>query len=46
MQREDKPGQIPMILPCHDSVFLAAAVPHCVLASLRLCVNRLFWIQA
>jgi hypothetical protein len=46
MQREEKPGQIPMILSCHDSVFLVAAVPHCVLASLRLCVNRLCWVQA
>ena len=46
MQREEKPGQILMILSCHDSVCLAAAVPHCVLASLRLCVNCPSWVQA
>src|ERR1035437_4719838 len=46
MQREEKPGQIPMILSCHDSVFLVAAMPHCVLASLRLCVNCLCWVPA
>jgi hypothetical protein len=32
MRREEKHEQIPMILPCHDSVFLVAVVPHCVFA--------------
>src|ERR1035441_1970137 len=33
MQRKEKPGQIPMILSCHDSVFFVAAVPPCRLSS-------------